>query len=250
MQLWSEKERKLFMFKKDNTIQFIGPEHFLNLEDIQPQPAKNFIPQWFRDMPLKHINVNTNFFFNSTAKACPSFVDYFTMGFVIPAWADIAMSVTDEGPVGKITKNRDSIESHEKWAFLDHTNLYKDTVKSTAVFKLQNPWAVIAPKGWSVLQVPMFYNSNQDWQALAGSFDADIWHEANIHISYHGNGKEIFIKRGTPLVQYIPYKREKLKHSIKAYNPQIVNQLKIMNADVFSRFNHGYLDRRRKEQES
>ena len=43
---------------------------------IHPQPAKNFIPKWFKDMPVKVPHENYDFDtlpHDRTLKACPSF---------------------------------------------------------------------------------------------------------------------------------------------------------------------------------
>jgi hypothetical protein len=42
---------------------------------------------------------------------------------------------------------------------------------------------------------------------MPGIIDTDVWHEINQQILYFGNGKEIFIKKGTPLAHYLPFKR-------------------------------------------
>ena len=66
-----------------------------DIKEFQPQPAKNFMPDWYKKMP-SDVQYDTdykkipNF---RTAKLCPNFSDIFTEGFVLPAPCDIWLSV-------------------------------------------------------------------------------------------------------------------------------------------------------------
>jgi hypothetical protein len=55
---------------------------------------------------------------------------------------------------------------------------------------------------------------------MPGIYDANIMTTEKLEIAYYGEGKEIFIKKGTPLVQYIPYKKEKIDLVIRDFTNQ------------------------------
>ena len=57
----------------------------------------------------------------------------------------------------------------------------------------------------------MFYHFNKEFSVLPGVIDTDIHHEINQQVLYHSDKENITIKRGDPLVLYIPYKRNKTK---------------------------------------
>jgi hypothetical protein len=60
---------------------------------------------------------------------------------------------------------------------------------------------------------------------LPGILDTDYHYQVNQQVLYHGNGKEIFIKRGEPFAQYIPFKREKMTYSTRYQTSQDIEML-------------------------
>lgn len=197
------------MFKKNlNKIQFISTiEGLDSIEECLPKPAKYFIPQWFKDIPSND---------NMSVKVCPSFPDFFSQGYIIPMWADSRLK-SDGNTWSYETSLKDIFwEIHGNQQFLNYADASFNGISTQVVFKPNCPWKIITPPGWSVLQLPLFYHFNKEWSVLPGILDTDIYHESNQQILYHGNGKEIEIKRGTPLALYIPFKRSnKLKNIIR-----------------------------------
>ena len=104
------------------------------------------------------------------------------------------------------------------------------------VFKFISPWNLITPKGYSVLQLPMFYHFSNDFSVLPGIIHTDTHHELNQQILYHGEGKEIFIRRGTPLVQYIPFKRSKYNITTRDSTVEDLTRFSEVTVNIFSKF--------------
>jgi len=182
---------------------------------IKPQRIKSFYPDWLKQMPFKieqkgEYNEPTNLL---TAKSCPSFIHWFQNGYVIPAWADMRIQYnpatgTWYWRIGR-EMNSYSVDIHHDKQLLDHTEVKFLGRTASKVFKLVCPWRLITPSGYSVYQMPMFYHFNNEWVTMPGIIDTDVWHEINQQILYFGNGQEVFIKKGSPLAHYIPFKREK-----------------------------------------
>ena len=195
-------------FGKSDKIQFISTvEGLESIEECLPRPAKHFIPKWFKDIPSDA---------KSTVKDCPSFPDYFSQGYIIPMWSDVKMSFVEKVSKTELSASRFSFDTHANKQMLDYTKTAFNGIEGQFVFKANCPWRIITPKGWSVLQLPLFYHFNQEWSVLPGVIDTDIHSEINQQILYHGNGKEVTIKCGDPLVLYIPFKRSnKLKHEVR-----------------------------------
>ena len=195
-------------FRKSDKIQFISTiEGLESIEECLPRPAKHFIPQWFKDIPSNAID---------TVKDCPSFPDYFSQGYIIPMWTDVKLKYENENWKWETPTNKVKWSSHRNDQFLDYADSSLNGVSGQFVFKTVCPWRVITPPGWSLLQLPLFYHFNKEWSVLPGFTDTDIDQEINQQVLYHGNGKEIVIKRGDPFVLYIPFKRsQKLKHEIR-----------------------------------
>ena len=199
------------IFGKSDNIQFISTvEGLETIEECLPRPAKHFIPQWFKDItstdPL-------------SVKICPSFPDYFSQGYIIPMWSDVILKNDDEGWKWQTSTNLFDWTVHENEQFIKYKKPSFLGVDGQFIFKANSPWKIITPPGWSVLQLPLFYNFNQQWSVLPGVIDTDIYHQINQQVLYHGNGNEVVIKCGDPFVLYIPFKRlNKLKHTIRYQN--------------------------------
>ena len=86
------------------------------------------------------------------------------------------------------------------------------------VFKLTYPYNIIVPKGYSIRQIPMFYDYNPEWHLAYGIFEADKMPEISVQLLYTSEDNEVVIKAGTPLGYYVPFKREKFSMEIGDYN--------------------------------
>ena len=230
-----------FKLKKDKTpeVNFVTKIQGLNfLEDCVPKPAKEYIPDWWKNTPTVKSKRTFNGSNPGNVKACPSFVDYFTKGYIVPMWTDSTLyydSSTKEWQWA--TSNSEfSWEVHENSQYLDyvdHKFLNKD---SFFVFKTKLPWNVFTTKGYSLYQLPTFFHFNDDFSVVPGVRDTDTYHEINLQILIHSDKKEIFIPRGTPLAQYIPFKREKTMLNVRQANKKDLLNINKHNLNLSTRF--------------
>lgn len=205
------------------------------LEWAKPKPAKQFIPEWFKSMPA---SVNTEDGPVSTARICPALPDYFSLGYVIPMWMDSDLSYNKE------TRQFSAVSSpaFDKWSihpnsqFLDYTDASNLGVKSEFIFKTVCPWYAITEPGWSVLQLPIFYNFNKNWTVLPGIVDTDIHHELNQQVLFHSDKERVVIKAGEAFVLYIPFKREKHKLEVEDANEKELKKFNLLMLDTFTKF--------------
>jgi hypothetical protein len=173
-----------------------------HIEETLPTKVNIYTPEWFKKLkPL--IGEMSKYDRGGTVKRCPSFVDWFKTGYILPMWADSLLNTKGE-PSWKSASGNYNWDIHHNEQFLNHIPNNPNNI--SAVFKAECPWFMITPKGYSVLQLPLFYNFNE-WEILPGIIDTDKHHELNQQIIVYGE-KEVFIERGTPLVMYIPFKRE------------------------------------------
>jgi hypothetical protein len=114
-------------------------------------------------------------------------------------------------------------ETHSSEQFLDSVPHSFMNNKSQFVFKAMCPWRIITPKGYSVYQLPLFYHQQNEFSVLPGVIDTDYHHEINQQVLYHTDKTEIFIKKGTPFVQYIPFKRNKINLKVNDANQKELN---------------------------
>jgi hypothetical protein len=221
-------------------IEFISTIDGLDqIEECRPKPAKSFIPKWFKDIPNNG---------KSTVKICPSFPDFFSQGYIVPMWCDSILSVDVETDKWGWSTSNDKFtwSSHSMDQFIDYVNPSFNGVDSQFVFKTNCPWRVITPKGWSVLQLPLFYHFNREYSILPGIIDTDIHHEINQQVLYHGDGREIHIKRGDPFVLYVPFKRKNtLKIDIKYQSEDHKKIFTVQDLDLSTSFSPNGFYRKR-----
>jgi hypothetical protein len=226
----------MFKKKKEPVISFVtavpGLETF---DDIKPQPSSKFIPKWWKDIP------NNKGFNNETQniKMCPSFPDYFSQGYIIPMWADTLIKYNKDTGVWSITCGRSNDyawEFHPDSQFIDHTTpsfLGKDAY---TVLKAISPWKIITKPGWSVMQVPLYYHFENKFSVMPGIIHTDIHHDINQQVLVHDKDVEIFIKRGDPFVQYVPFKREQVSHDVRFRNGRDYDMFNLMYTNLSTRF--------------
>lgn len=204
------------MFKKNEKplIEFVSRVKGLEeMQEIIPKPTKSFIPEWFKDTPN---NLNS-------VKMCPSFPDYFSQGYVISAWADVILKY-DKKSMRWDIKSSDLFHKwdiHTNNQFLDFapaTTPFPVKKDVSIIFKASSPWAVFTPKGYSIMQLPMLYNYDNEFSVVPGIIDTDIIHDLSIQMMFPADRDELYIKRGTPLATYIPFKRTKYTHVIRYEN--------------------------------
>jgi hypothetical protein len=202
------------LFNKSLNLIKIFPsiEGLCSIPEILPQSSQKFFPSWWKELPVLKSKNSINDSFPGNVKTCPSFPDYLSQGVIIPMWTDTIISF-DKNKVWRWKTSNEIFqwEIHYPHQFLDSTSYSYMNKKAKFIFKAICPWHIITPPGYSVYQLPLFYHQQDDYSVLPGIIDTDIHHIINQQVVYHTDKFEIFIKRGTPFVQYIPFKRTNFK---------------------------------------
>jgi hypothetical protein len=221
-------------------------EDYVPIGKTLPQPAKNFIPDWFKDMPVhKAIDDPKTALLHqldmSTIKKCPSFRDIWKYGIVIPAPCDIYINATHDEWMWRTPTNIIELEYHADYQFKDHYP--NKNIKG--VFKIKHPLAVITPKGYSVMQIPLLYHNNPDWYFPWGLLDSDEYHDLNPQLIVTSKDREILIKQGEPLFYLYPFKRENWQIEMLEYK-DIQQKLKETRWKLGTMFQGRYIKNIRK----
>jgi hypothetical protein len=91
--------------------------------------------------------------------------------------------------------------------------------KNLPFYKILHPWKIKTPSGYSCLFVPPLNNSDDRFSIIPGIVDTDAFpNEINFPIVINGDKYPVIdtiIKKGTPYVQIIPFKRESWKIKLK-----------------------------------
>jgi len=224
----------------ENIIEFSAHSDYVSLEQDYPIPAKLNIPEWYKK--LEHKMGNT------TVKGCMPFLDSLTAGYILKIPQDFHVRHN----VLNSDNNLDSFQSfalqiinQDVWKRSLNLNAGVDVHvisqlgesplveknKNLPLYKIYNPWTIKTPKGYSCLFVPPLNNSDDRFSILPGIVDTDTFKvEINFPIVLNGDkypSLETIIKKGTPYVQIIPFKRENWKMKIKNKTQQQIELDKI-----------------------
>jgi hypothetical protein len=216
----------------DKEIEFSAHEDYFAFKEDYPIPAKLNIPEWYKK--LEHTPLN------KTIKGCMPFLDTLTSGYLLKMPQDfyIRHNVDNKNENGKIFK--DSFQTfglHGQSQILYNKNINLNSGinvhqttqlegsplieknKNLPFYKILNPWKIKTPKGYSCLFVPPLNNSDDRFSIIPGIVDTDVFElEINFPIVLNGDKYSELkstIKKGTPYVQIIPFKRDSWKMSTK-----------------------------------
>jgi hypothetical protein len=236
----------------DKEIEFSAHEDYFALQEDYPIPSKLNIPEWYKK--LEHT------VFDKTVKGCMPFLDTLTSGYLLkmPQDFNVRHNVDNKNEKGEIFK--DSFQTfglHDQSQILYAKNInlnsgfdahsikqvegspFIEKNKSLPFYKILNPWKITTPKGYSCLFVPPLNNSDDRFSIIPGIVDTDTFpNEINFPIIINGDKYTILettVKKGTPYVQVIPFKRDSWRMIVKSrkqkeiQNSRLFYGLKLMN---------------------
>ena len=190
--------------KKSKTIEFIC--HAKGMETIypNPKPAKVFIPEPYKKLERFYQNDMKS----GTLKTCVPFMDAMFSGYVIPFDQDYLINPTEKDFSIVPSDPNHTPEYHDKkqvppeW----HNKIGEQAGK------FFNQWLILTPPGYSCLFVHPMNRMEDRWEMLSGVVDTDVY-KSLIHFPFILNkrDKQFLIKKGEPMVQVIPFKRESWK---------------------------------------
>lgn len=188
-------------------IEFIPSNPGTRLHVPTPQPAKKYIPEWYKQAPVPD-NEKPEFngygeLKNRGMKACVPFIDALTTGYVQETWCDLFIE-NDGLLINYHFATQPKLMEHREKASLslqgfNHTE-----------FAWGIPWMPKLPKGWSLIVTHPFNRYDLPFLTLTGVIDADNFHHTpngNIPFYFKKDVKGL-IPAGTPVYQLIPMKRE------------------------------------------
>ena len=221
-----------------NKIEFIAHEDYVDLKEDYPTPIKLNIPEWYKK--LEHS------VYNKTVKGCMPFLDTLTSGYLLKVAQDYAFKSSNEKGESELIWHPPSIDGLEfkaKSINLNSSepNLHdvKQILGSPLIeknnkmpfIKIMNPWIIKTPPGYSCLFLPPMNNSDDRFSIIPGIVDTDTFkQEINFPIVFNGDKYpvlETIIKKGTPYVQIIPFKRESWSMKIKSVSTNVLKKYKM-----------------------
>ena len=206
---------------KTNKITFRAKDNHVMEVRERPQPASNFVPEWWDTMP--HYTTPTNTLELSpmpsvTVKRCLSAFDGLTAGYMVTLWADVQVKY-------------DEIEKTSiKWTTQEMVfDTWKDYQTSTyeipdnftlPVFKYFHGWVIKTPPGWSALFTHPIGYQNLPFRVIPWIVDTDkLETDINVPIVFK-KGFEGILEKGTPIFQIIPIYRSKWESNYELGTPE------------------------------
>ena len=216
-------------------------------------PASNFVPEWYKKLDNDFVNEGPKYALKSnpdyaiaenppTVKRCPGIFDFLHAGYIVPAWSDfiIRWNGGDELPMVSSSYAVDKVNGvgiHEhKQA--EGAPFFNNSCKD--IIKLKSPWTVNTSEGISLMILQPYYHNSTDITIMPGLLDSDVNRISNnllqIFIKVNTQGKDIFIERGTPLLQIIPFKRSDYKFEcITRPTEDMYKNFEVLGLEPFSR---------------
>lgn len=180
-----------------------------------PYPASRNIPDWYKNLAAEFATNDPQQPTLSTIKRCPPFLEAIASGYIIPVADDIQFTTDARGNLSFACKN-DIVHTH-------NPGQYKGTpFGSTVIVKFINVWIIRTPPGYSTLLVQPMNRFHLPFVMLSGVVETDNWY-LEIHfpaICQLPPNSQYLMKKGTPLMQAIPFAREQWQSAATEYEKE------------------------------
>ena len=170
-----------------------------------PKPASRVIPDEYKS--LKRFTDND--LHQPTVKTCMPFLDSMTMGYVMFFEQDYLVDPI-EGDFSVTPANREPND----FGYHNRVQLPKQWEKQTGknAGKFHNKWLIKTPPGYSCLFLQPMNRLEERFKIIEGVVDTDKYISLiNFPFFLLKKDKQFLIKKGEPMVQVIPFKRESWK---------------------------------------
>jgi hypothetical protein len=208
-----------------NIIEFRANHQYVDLKEDLPKPIKLNIPEWYKK--LQHSATKL------TIKGCVPVMDSLTTGYVLSLPQDILLknnvlednkiisrmipSIQDKLKTINLNINTEEVDQTHNREQVEGSPINKKNLQFP-IQKLLNPWTIKTPPGYSCLFVPPLNNEDDRFSIIPAIVNTDTF-SLPINFPFVMNGDkypvlDTVIKRGTPYVQIIPFKRDNWKMKI------------------------------------
>jgi hypothetical protein len=212
------------------SIKFSAVSPYFNEVAPKPYPAQKNLPEWYRSMPQYYpdhegkskINIS-NRLVNTTARNCTPMFDVMTSGYILPLWSDV---LVDRNHLGQPIINwRCSMPVFELHGSDGITGVPSPPGYSKEVFKYLSPWYFKTPKGYSTLIMNPPLSGDSTFQVVPAIVDTDKNNTELIFPLWINKDFTGIIKKGTPVAQIIPFKRDEWKSEFDFFPEGYLNTM-------------------------
>lgn len=226
-----------------NIIKYCANDDFY--EPIKP--AKSFVPQWYKD--IENFNYSNIKFFDDgyvkrNVKNCMPFLDSLTSGYIVELPCDIYVEKRDHGPFISWESPFAPVDSRRP-----DTNLIPIPHGcADAHFIWRLPYSLSFPKATSIFVSHPFNRFDLPFVSLSGIVDGGTIMNSGNFPFFISKDFEGLIKKGTPILQIVPFKPESWKiEEDKKLLHESENLTKKKNQTFFGYYKNNIWNRKRYE---
>lgn len=207
-------------------IEFIPTSKFAEDCLTPPLPAKKVIPEWYKKTPFLVDGLNEYTHSKGgppvTHKGCNPFLDSMTSGYIFCLSSDLEIiNEGDDNYTFYWKTNSTAITHHSK---NQHPLLPAAFNGLDGVHKFHNDFIIKTPKGCSTHFTHPLNQHDLPFRTLSGNVETDTY-MAPIHFPFQllkSDNNVAILERGTPVCQFIPYKRDNWNHEVKKYDEDLI----------------------------
>ncbi len=204
-----------------------------------PKPASHFVPKEYKNLP----RFQKNNMQHRTVKTCIPFLDSMTAGYIIPFDQDYLVDPTENDfSVSPASREFEDFGYHNK------TQLPPEWHKSTGenAGKFHNKWLIKTPPGYSCLFIHPMNRLEERWKIIEGVVDTDSYvNVINFPFILKKRDEQFLIKKGEPMIQVIPFKRESWKMWSGFYIEKLHSKtLNLLNSEWVDRYKNRFWNKK------
>lgn len=212
----------------------------------------SFIPSLVDTMPIEKAKINNfewykkmyqDFVDNKQTphtSRCPGILGVCNEGWIHKAYQDFVITTNSDErsftwscevdqkklPYGNVFG--DYIDGHPENQLFKYYEFKRNTFKT--IIKVQSPWVVKIPNGYSLLTIPIPYNDENKFTAAIGILKNTQF--LNVQLFWHCIDERVLIKKGTPLCQYILLKDDEVDYSVNIMNQDVYTEVLTMLSNI------------------
>lgn len=207
----------MFFKKSEQKIKFLHQSEIDGDYELPPSPSIKNLPKWFKMQDKRILPSEADSY---SVKACVPILDSLSAGYKMCARSDFTLAGYKENNTlkwrAKWASDFDVIAEHGVEQVKHHPMIKNENGKTVGLpLKYNSEWYIETEPGYSCMFLPILNDvelQRKGIHFLSGTVDTDSYNRMIINFPFIFNNfteKEIVIKKGTPLVQIFPFKREK-----------------------------------------
>ena len=214
----------------------------------EPEPAFKNIPDWYKKVESFYDNNPTpkEGTQQITVKRCVAFLDILSSGYFLLAPFDVYIDTTDGKTEFSIPAAMQGIQNTNIKQMIGNHDLKQlggypidKDVYVEYVFRINPIWIVKTDPGVSCLFINPQHHETSPLHAISAVIDTDSYSSDGLFSFLVKKDFKGFIKRGTPIVQVIPFVRANYESEIIMEKSKY-EKLKLEGLKIRSVFNSGY----------